>query len=93
MNLQTLACRVSSAAETAIAHPLALPAYIGARVVMARVLPEATVTLALSDFANVLLLLLAVSGSRQSAKIEREVDALAEAAPDVDHEGIRRDVG
>jgi hypothetical protein len=75
--------------EASLAHPGALVAYIVARLLMAQFLPATTVTVILSDFANVMLILIAAAQYRKARTMEREIDGIAEATDGVDHEAIR----
>lgn len=82
-------CEASERIEAALAHPMALVAYVAARAAMAATLPASTITVILSDFANVMLILIAAAQYRGAKVMQREVDAIAEAQPGVDHESIR----
>lgn len=68
-------------ASYAIASPWALPSYIAVRVAMQTLCSINLVTLVISDFANIVLLLLAVEQARQSNKIEHGVEALVAVEP------------
>ncbi len=81
MKASDLACAVSARASDAFASWWAIPAYVGASVTAGLVLPETTVTLALSHFANLALLLLAAEQNRQARKMEAELDSVADAVP------------
>ena len=76
--------KLSAWANRMIGSAWALPIYVVLRVLAGWLLPAPLVTLVLSDFANIVLLLLAVEQTRQACKMEAELDALVEATPDAD---------
>ena len=70
MTLRAIACRASEYAEAAIASPWSWGVYGAVRIVMWLTMPVDLITLILSDFSNLALLLMAVAQARRSAKQE-----------------------
>ena len=93
MTLSTQACRLAEATEAGIASVWAIIAYAAASTLAHILMSADLVTVLLSHFANVALILMAIASKRRQALLERQVDALAKANPDVDDAAIEREAG
>jgi Flp pilus assembly protein TadB len=92
VSLHKAACAASARVSNAVAHPLAFPAFCALLIALWAAAGIEVANFAISIITAGLLFLMATAQKRRDDKLEAEIDALAEANPDVDEAAVREAV-
>lgn len=88
METESLACRISDAADRAISHPAAFVLFNVAWMLGYRFAGIEVTNIAISILTADILFITAISARRARLKLEREAEELVRAHPDIDETQI-----
>lgn len=89
MNLKEWSCWVSDRADAAISHPLGFVSFNAGIAIAYATIGESATNLAISILTADILFITSIARRQRETKLEREIDAVVDAHPQIDEQQLR----